>query len=293
MDLLISASIITAFLAGVAALFAPCCITVLLPTYLASVFKQRATVFLMTFVYFLGVLVVFLPLGLGVSALSQIFRDYHRLIFTLGGSFLLLLGLGLLLGQSFSLPMVAPHPKLKKASIGAVFGLGVFSAIATTCCAPVLAGVLALSVLPGSVYLGLLYTLAYVLGMVAPLFLIAACLDKFDFTKRFMTFRKSLGYSFFGQKIRLTYSSLMAGVMFTIIGILTLLSAKSSAMSSSDYQLKINLFVAGLTRSVNTATKQVPEVIWGILLLIILGRLIAKAVGSWRNLSPAEEERNE
>ena len=292
MELLLSASLIAAFIAGMAALFAPCCITVLLPAYFASIFRERYKVFLMTFIFFLGILTVFLPIGLGAAALGRIFSQYHNTVFGIGGAFLILMGLVLLSGKHFSLPFRV-NPSLKKHNAFSVFILGIFSGIATTCCAPVLAGVLALSVLPGSVYLGLLYTLAYVLGMVAPLFLIAACLDKFDFTKRFMTFRKSLGYSFFGQKIRLTYSSLMAGVMFTIIGILTLLSAKSSAMSSSDYQLKINLFVAGLTRSVNTATKQVPEVIWGILLLIILGRLIAKAVGSWRNLSPAEEERNE
>lgn len=290
MDLLISTSTVTAFLAGMAALFAPCCITVLLPTYLASVFKQRATVFLMTFVYFLGVLVVFLPLGLGVSALGQLFRDYHQIIFTLGGSFLLILGFGLLLGQTFSLPMLAPHPKLKNTSIGAVFVLGIFSAIATTCCAPVLAGVLALSALPGSIGLGLLYTLAYVLGMVAPLFLIAAFLDKFDFTKRFMTFRKSLSYSLFGKKVHLTYSSLMAGAMFVIIGIATLYSAKSSAMSSSAYQLNINLFVAGVTRSINHITKQIPEMIWGILLILILGGLTMLAIKSWREL-PSDNQK--
>src|SRR3990172_10269539 len=81
MDLLISASFIASFFAGIAALFAPCCITVLLPTYFASIFKQKATVFLMTFVYFLGILSIFLPIGMGVSFLAQIFSQYHDTIF--------------------------------------------------------------------------------------------------------------------------------------------------------------------------------------------------------------------
>src|SRR3989344_5818923 len=109
MDLLISASFIASFLAGIAALFAPCCITVLLPTYFASIFKQKATVFLMTFVYFLG--------------------------------------------QQFSLPFKV-HPKLQRQDFISVYILGIFSAIATTCCAPVLAGVLTLAALPGSFILG-------------------------------------------------------------------------------------------------------------------------------------------
>src|SRR3989337_1301585 len=112
MDLLFSASFIASFFAGVAALFAPCCISVLLPTYFASIFKQKATIFLMTFVYFLGLLVVFLPLGLGASALTQIFSRYHNTIFSLGGLFLILLGTTLILGKQFHLPLVA-HPQLK------------------------------------------------------------------------------------------------------------------------------------------------------------------------------------
>ena len=76
----------------------------------------------------------------------------------------------LLLGRHFSLPFQV-NPTLKNHHPFSVFTLGIFSGIATTCCAPVLAGVLALSVLPGSVFWGMMYTLSYVLGMVAPCFL--------------------------------------------------------------------------------------------------------------------------
>jgi len=76
MDTLTSTSIVAAFIAGVAALFAPCCITVLLPSYLASVFKERYKVVLMTFVFFLGILTVFLPIGLGAAALARFFNEY-------------------------------------------------------------------------------------------------------------------------------------------------------------------------------------------------------------------------
>jgi len=112
MDLIISASLIASFLAGIAALFAPCCITVLLPTYFASIFKEKTKVFLMTFIYFIGILTIFLPIGLGVSFLTQIFSQYHDTIFLLGGIFLLFLGLSLLLGQQFSLPF-SVRPELR------------------------------------------------------------------------------------------------------------------------------------------------------------------------------------
>src|SRR3972149_104043 len=104
MELLLSASLIAAFIAGVAALFAPCCITVLLPAYFASIFRERYKVFLMTFVFFLGILVVFLPLGLGAAVLGQVFNRYHNTIFVAGGVFVTSMGLLLITGKHFSLP---------------------------------------------------------------------------------------------------------------------------------------------------------------------------------------------
>src|SRR3989304_7623442 len=109
MDLLLSASIIAAFAAGIAALFAPCCITVLLPSYLASIFRERHKVFLMTFIFFLGILSVFLPIGLGVAALGKFFSQYHNAVFGTGAVFLIVLGLSILLGRHFSLPFKI-HP---------------------------------------------------------------------------------------------------------------------------------------------------------------------------------------
>src|SRR3989344_98021 len=126
MELLISASLIAAFFAGVAALFAPCCITVLLPSYLASVFRERYKIFLMTFVFFLGILAVFLPLGLGMGLLGQFFNRYHNTIFLIGGSFLAVLGTSLILGKHFSLPFQT-KPALKNNQAVSIFTLGVFS----------------------------------------------------------------------------------------------------------------------------------------------------------------------
>lgn len=278
MDLLVSASFIASFFAGVAALFAPCCITVLLPTYFASIFKQKTTVFLMTFVFFLGLLAIFLPLGLGVSILSQIFSEYHNIIFALGSIFLMLLGTSLLLGLNLSLPFTV-HPQLEKYNFVSVFVLGIFSAIATTCCAPVLAGVLALSILPGSILLGAIYTLAYVLGMVVPLFIIAALLDKVNFTQKFFIFRKTITYPFLGRKIRLIFSYLLSGVMFLLLGIVILyLSLTNQLTSHSSYQVTLNIYLTKLTRLIENFTKVIPETVWAIFFVAIFLLILKLAV---------------
>src|SRR3989338_817619 len=271
---LVMASLVTAFIAGVAALFAPCCITVLLPAYLGSIFRQKATIMLMTFVFFAGLLAVFLPLGLGFAALGVLFSKYHNLIFVSGGVFLLLLGASTLLGMHFSLP--SAHPKMKVQDAASVFVLGVFSAFATLCCAPVLAGVLALSILPGSVFWGGLYALAYVLGMIFPLFILAYFVDKSDLGNRLSFFKKQVSYFIAKKKIEVTIAEMIAGIMFFLMGTLILYLAKMGKLAmSSDYQVSVNIFMANLTTFINSFFVKGPLVVWFLFAAAVLLALIA------------------
>lgn len=290
MELLVSASFIAAFVAGIAALFAPCCVTILLPTYLASIFKQRSTVFLMTFIYFLGLLVVFLPIGLGAVFITQFFSSYHSLFFSLGAVFLIFLGTFLLLGQQFSLPFNV-HPELKRANVGSVFTLGIFSGIATTCCAPVLAGVLTLAALPGSFLLGGAYTLSYVLGMVVPLFILATVLDKGEFTKKFFAFRRIVHYELLGKKISLTFSNLFSGAMFLVLGIIILTLARTNGLTShASYQVTINIYLTKFIQFISIYTKVIPEPLWALIFMGIFLILTKIALGQLKNIKNAKQK---
>ncbi len=269
MNLLVSTSIVSAFVAGVAALFAPCCITVLLPSYLGSIFRERRKVFLMTFIFFTGVLTVFLPLGLGSAAASQLLSRYHNVIFAVGGLFLLGLGAAMLIGRHFSLPFHV-SPQLKSHHPFSVFTLGVFSGIATTCCAPVLAGVLALSVLPGSVWLGAAYTFAYVMGMVAPLFLLSLFLDRTKATDRLMRLRRPFQWRLGRRRITLTLPDAIAGALFVGMGLLTVSLALGNRLAvHSSAQLSINIALTKFLRSIEGFVTLLPQ--WGWAVLVALG----------------------
>ena len=274
MNPLIGASVATSFIAGGAALFAPCCIGVLLPTYLGSVFRQRTQVFFMTFVYFLGLLTVFLPIGLGFSLVSVILSQYHNLLFSAGAVFMILLGVFLLAGKHFSWPSPV-HPQVSKYTIVSIFILGIFSAIATTCCAPVLAGVLAVSTLAGSLTLGGLYTLSYVLGMVFPLFLVAAFLDKTNITKKLWIFRRS--------------SHLIAGSVFVLFGSYVLYLAQTNQLQMrSDAQFQTTLWLAGVNRTVSGLIGPASESLGAVLvvtatLLIIFIAIKQFREGRWKS----------
>lgn len=222
MDVLLVASVVASFFAGIAALFAPCCITVLLPSYIGSIFSQRRMVVGMTGVFSLGLLAVFLPIGLGAGFLGQLFSFYHDQIYALGGLFLLSLGIMVFLGKGFSLPWHANVGPSGAFTLFSIFTLGVFSGFATSCCAPVLAGVVMLSVLPGSMLLGGLYAVSYVLGMVIPLFFLAWVMERTRFTERFWIMRKAVFYTLFGKKISITAANLLTAIIFVVMGVLIL-----------------------------------------------------------------------
>ena len=269
-EILAGTSIITAFIAGIAALFAPCCITVLLPAYLGSVFRQMKTVFLMTFVFFLGLLAVFLPLGLGFAALGETLREFHDFIFIGGSLFLIALGVSMLLGKHYSIPF-SPGNGLKVSGIASVFVLGVFSGIATLCCAPVLAGVLALSVMPGSIFWGGIYALAYVLGMAVPLFVIAFFLDRADAVKKVRLLNKQVEYSIGNEKIRITSSELIAALMFIAMGILTIYLLITGQLAQySSFQVSMNIMVSGISGFAVQYFSWIPDLaVAGVAILVL------------------------
>jgi len=149
------------------------------------------------------------------------------------------------------------HPKFKIVSAGSVFVLGIFSGFATMCCAPVLAGVIALSVLPNSIFWGGLYSLAYVLGMVAPLFLIAYLLDRNDFAQKLMESNKGLSYSIGGKKIYISIADLISGATFLLMGIFILYLAQTNqlAMGGGEFQTKINIYLNQFAQMISSWLK--------------------------------------
>ena len=272
METLVGTSLIAAFVAGMAALFAPCCITVLLPSYLGNIFKEKYKIFFMTFVFFLGVLTVFLPIGLGASFLAQAFSEYHNIIFTVGGIFLIVLGLTMLLGKKFTTP-TSVRDGMKR-HVSSIYVLGIFSAIATTCCAPVLAGVLTLGVASGTIVWGALYTLAYVVGMTLPLFIIAAFLDKANLTERFTNAKKTVAMRIGGFSWRITVSELISGLIFLLMGgYITYLAFSNKLFTHSSYQLEMNLWNAKFLGAINGFVTLIPEYIWALLFIGIVASI--------------------
>lgn len=166
-NVLMAGSLAAAFAAGMVAFFAPCCAGVMMPAYLAAIGGgKRLRVAQLTAVYVAGVSLVVLPITLGAAALASYVSQWHPQMFTIGG--LMMIGVAVALWRGTMLPIDMPQPKMTGSTLS-VFGLGVFSGGATACCAPVLAGAIALSATSGTIAGGLLLGVAYVAGMMAPL----------------------------------------------------------------------------------------------------------------------------
>lgn len=271
MDIILGASIIAAFLAGMVALFAPCCITVLLPAYLASAFRQKKNILKMTFVFFAGIAAVLIPIGMGAAVLAQVFRDFHKELYLVGGLFMLVLAVFSVLGKSINI--VPMSKRLSHQGNGmsgkSVFLLGVFSGAATSCCAPVLAGVVALAVISGTFWKALIVTFAYVFGMVIPLFFAGYFYDKFKVEKSKLVIGKTLKFKLGGKSLSVHSTNLFAGVIFLAMGVILLtLAYFGDAFWAPSYQVQIGDALNRWSQGAFEVLNNFPNIIWGIVLVV-------------------------
>lgn len=173
-NILFGVSLTASFLAGVLALFAPCCITFLFPSYLGTIFKDNKKVMFYTLIFALGLSMILVPVALGFRLFVYFLDDYHKIVYYIGALILLLMGI-MTIKPIFHIPQFF-HTKQnlnKNINAGSVFGLGLMSGLTSACCAPVLLAAVTLTTLSPSLFQALIVSLAYVLGIVFPLFLIS------------------------------------------------------------------------------------------------------------------------
>lgn len=256
MDTLFQLSLLASFLAGMVALFAPCCITFLLPTYFANIFKEKKRIVLMTFIYSLGIFAVMLPVVLGARALTQVFFNLHDQTYIIGGIFLIFVGFSTLLG--FKLPMPKFNFTKQANDPLSTFILGIISGITSACCAPVLIGVIALSTLSPTMAQSLLVGFFYVLGMVTPLYLASLFIDKRNLLEK-PIFRKSIReITVFGKIRMITVSNLISFVMFVGMGILTIFLSLAGKLAMNRSEDGVTERIQSVAISTTSFVQKIP-----------------------------------
>lgn len=270
-DLLTTGSILAAFLAGGVALFAPCCIVFLAPSYMAVAVKNRRWRLLpLTFVFAAGLALVLVPITLGISLVAATIANWHTQLYYAGGALMLALAVLSLSGRMWSLPSFVHAPDTAAGDSASFFALGVFSGIASSCCAPVLAGVMTLSALSGSPAGGVVLGLAFVFGMTLPLFVMALVWDRFDLGSRHWLKARPVRLRVAGRELVTNTVNVVVAIAFAVMGVLVLLLAGSGEMTRGpDAQVAIG---RGLDRAAGRlldVTDEVPEPLLGLVVLAL------------------------
>lgn len=268
---LLQTSLIAAFVAGMVALFAPCCISFLLPAYLGNVFKEKEKVVLMTLIFGAGIFVVMMPAVLGVAALSKALFDYHDGIYYAGGFVMIVTAVITFFGIKLPMPRL-PGRDTKKSDPLSVFILGIFSGITSACCAPVLIGILTLSFLSTSFFGALAIGAVYVLGMVMPLLIIAVFLS--GKVKNFMFLRRpALQFSLFRKEYVVLWSNFIASIIFLATGLLIIYLKYIGRLGMEDNER----FTSLITNASSYVNKSIGGSLWvNIVFVVLVGAGIYK-----------------
>lgn len=215
-------SLLVALAAGTVALLSPCS-ALLLPSFFAYAFSSRTALLLRTGVFYIGLTLTLVPLGVGASAASTLLYGHRQLLISIAGWVLIGLGVGQLLGWGFALPLVGRLQQrtshlTRGTSWASTLVLGAVYGLAGFCSGPVLGAILTVAATHESPISGGLLLATYALGMAAPLFLLALAWDRLKLGQR----RWVRGRMIRLGPLRIHTTSLMAGLMFIAIGVLFL-----------------------------------------------------------------------
>src|SRR6266852_3289899 len=294
-SILFGGSVLASFLAGMVALFAPCCISVMLPAYFASSFATKRALLAMTFVFAAGLGLIILPIALGAAAIGSAISAHHLIFYLSGGTLMLALGLYMLGGGKLMLP-IPPMRARRGSGPLAVLSLGAFSGVASACCAPVLAGVATLSGASGSFSNALILGVGYVFGMVFPLFVIALLWDRFNWGESKLLKGKRFSVPVFGRRLALHSTALASGLILIAMGVVVIVIAfRGNAMPSSGWQLSLSADVQHYAHVIKVWAGTLPGWVTGIGIFAVLVALGWKALGQagFTGGGDAEEERHE
>lgn len=272
-------SVIAAVLAGTIALFAPCCISVMLPAYFAGSFQNRGVMAAMTLLFAAGVATVVLPIAVGASLVRQVITAEHTTIYVAGGLLMLGFAVVLLGGGRLHLPMPGRRGG-GRAGPFSVYSLGIFSGVASACCAPVLAGVIGLAGAASSFGSALGLGLAYVFGMVAPLLAIALLWERRDwrssslFRPRSVTWRVGRVHRTVGA------ADLASATLLALLGaVMVWLGLTSDGMrASSGWQLRLSSWLQHWASETTDALAWLPGWTAALILALVVALTTRRAL---------------
>lgn len=213
--------LLTAFLGGALALLSPCG-ALLLPGFFASTVTSRARLVPHAAVFYAGLVITLVPLGVGAGALGAMFVGHRSLLITVTSIVLIALGAAHAVGLGFDLSRVFPglgraqQASSRGAGLPRTFLLGAVGGVAGFCAGPILGAVLTLAMGQGSMVLAALLLAVYGAGMVVPLMVLAAVWERTS--PRVRSLLRGREFTVLGRSLHTT--TVITGVVIMAVGIM-------------------------------------------------------------------------
>lgn len=273
--LFLGGSLLAAFVAGAVALFAPCCIVVMFPAFLAaSIRNHRWRLVPLAFVFAVGVATVLIPVTIGFSLLTESLLRYHTAVYGFGAFLLLALAVVSLSGGTWSLPFLRGSPDISRTDSAGVYALGVFSGAASACCAPVLAGVLTLSAVSPGVVAGAGIGMAYVFGMVFPLVILTLLWDRLG-ADRVQFGSRQVSFSIGRLSVATTRAGVAAAAMFLVMAVVLAVVAITGESLAPTFSAGLGAGIEGALTPLIDSLAWIPDPVMGVLLIAIAVSAVA------------------
>lgn len=226
----------------------------------------------MTAVFFLGLATILVPISLGAAWLSIFFSQYHSQVFIIGAFLLIFYGVLAFFGKTIMLPFHYQPDLTKPTNTFGTYTLGIFSGIASSCCAPVLAGMLTLTALTASLPLALLVSLAYIFGMTLPLFVLSLIWDKTDVGNAKWFKGKPISITVGSWKHVVHSTHLFVSTLFIAIGLFVLYVAlHGEAAVASSWQTQLTATLQAPIKAIAQAASNHPIISLAVYLILGIG----------------------
>lgn len=213
--------LLTAFLGGMLALLSPCG-ALLLPAFFSSTVGAGPRLWAHGAVFYTGLLLVLVPLGMGAGALGALFATRRDVIVLVAAVLLVVLGIVQILGLGLDPARLLPGVRTAQRASAARTGwlktllLGGTSGVTGFCAGPILGAVLTLAAAQGHVVASGLLLAVYGAGMVLPLLVLAAAWERM--TPRIRSVLRGRTFTVLGRELHTT--TVVTGLLLIAVGVL-------------------------------------------------------------------------
>lgn len=259
-----------ALLGGLLSLLSPCS-ALLLPAFFAYAFPSRSSLVLRTGIFYLGLVTLLVPLGVGVGAVSGAVLQFRGPLTLVAGVTLIGIGAIQLAFGGFELPGAGGRwHGVSSESAASTYVLGLTYGLSGFCAGPILGGILTVAATAGGALPGALLLAAYAAGMALPLLLLALAWERMGAGGRGRLRATELHLG----PVRRHASTVASSVMFIVLGVGFIVFEGSSALAGIYAGLGADALALELETALQNLGRSAPLAVVAVPLVLVVALVV-------------------